>query len=187
MLKQPRETILTQLVTRPESLFLLCFCFTVNLETILWMDEIRSHHLETMVETIICWYLRWGIESEARVPERWCLRGFRNHPQYVYISTQLLLFSDPGKGSEPSEGEEHPLVQARAGLRVPSLHSARDSKGMGRLFGAIQVFGHQMHGWICAQPPTSGRKLMFDNNAVTRMAPWSSLSLADEPYPFRRP
>ena len=25
---------------------------------ILWMDEIRSHHFETMVETIVCWFLQ---------------------------------------------------------------------------------------------------------------------------------
>ena len=31
---------------------------------LLWMDEIqKSHHFETMVETIVCWYVRWGIDS----------------------------------------------------------------------------------------------------------------------------
>ena len=29
---------------------------------ILWMDELL-HHFETMGEAIVCWYLRWGIES----------------------------------------------------------------------------------------------------------------------------
>ena len=25
---------------------------------ILWMDEIRSHHFETVVDSIVCWYLQ---------------------------------------------------------------------------------------------------------------------------------
>ena len=29
----------------------------------LWMDEIRSHHLETMVETIVDWQLQRGHHS----------------------------------------------------------------------------------------------------------------------------
>ena len=36
-----------------------------HLPLILWMDEIRSHHFDTMVEhnCFFVWYLRWGIDS----------------------------------------------------------------------------------------------------------------------------
>ena len=33
---------------------------------VMWIDEIRSHHFETMVDIIACWYL-WGESSETRV------------------------------------------------------------------------------------------------------------------------
>ena len=45
---------------------------------ILWMDEIL-HHLETMVETIVCWYLQGNQQKPGFL--RWCEMDFV-HPQY---------------------------------------------------------------------------------------------------------
>ena len=49
----------------------------------------------------VCWHLRWGIDSFPRFL-RWCLRGFRNHPQelvWVRFSQQHLPKIPSGLGA----------------------------------------------------------------------------------------
>ena len=45
-------------------------------QTILWMDKIL-HHFETMVETVVCWYLQGNHHSRV---SRWCEMDFV-HPR----------------------------------------------------------------------------------------------------------
>ena len=47
------------------------------------LDEIPSHNIETMVESIVCWYSRWETESFRWVSEGWCEMVFVHfvHPR----------------------------------------------------------------------------------------------------------
>ena len=47
------------------------------------------HHFDTMVETSVRWYLRWGIESFRWVSERW--RDFWiSRPEHLYLRAFVL-------------------------------------------------------------------------------------------------
>ena len=68
---------------------------------LLWMDKIL-HHLETMVETIVRWYLQ-GVESLRWVSERWCAMDFATTHGMVVL--------------EQASQEEEGLRAPHAGLR----------------------------------------------------------------------
>ena len=57
---------------------------------ILWMDKIRSHQFETMVETTVCWYLQ-GIRPFRWASERWCKMDFAT------IHSMAMNFREPLK------------------------------------------------------------------------------------------
>ena len=52
---------------------------------ILWMDEIL-HHFETMVETLVCWYLQGNRIIPAFL--RWCEMDFV-HPSTVCVDASV--------------------------------------------------------------------------------------------------
>ena len=67
---------------------------------ILWMDGIRSHHFETMVETTVCWYL------QGNHPRISLVQDFV-HPQYFARGWPLDFSRQKNSGLRHHQPEVH--------------------------------------------------------------------------------
>ena len=83
-----------------------CHDSLIMFESLLWMEAIRSHQVESMVGHIVCGYLQ-GIRIIPGFLNGGAEPGFRNHPQKkqrvhdTYLSCSVTLEK---KGLEPFWG-----------------------------------------------------------------------------------